>query len=242
VLLLNALYMDDCYLRDFEAAVKSVSQGKYVVLDRTAFYPNSGGQPNDTGRLTRISDGKVFKVVYAAKFGGEISHEVENPDGAELSPGDKVKGEIDWERRYKLMRSHTAAHIISGIMNQKTGAMITGNQLGLDKSRIDFSLEDYDPSLMDDFIKEASGKAAAGAPVEISTVPREEAEQMEGVSKLAKGLPPAIKEVRIVDIVGIDRQADGGTHVRNTSEIGEIKLVKCENKGKNNRRVYFAIG
>jgi len=238
---MQALYMQDCYLREFDTVVKSASQGKFVVLEQTAFYPNSGGQPHDTGTLTRHADGKAFKVVYAGKFSGEISHEVENPPGTELRPGDHVHGKIDWDRRHKLMRSHTAAHIISGIIHAKTGAMITGNQLGLDKSRIDFSLEDYDPSKMQDFILEASNKAKEGAQVKISSISREEAEKTEGVSKLAKGLPPGIHEIRIVDIVGIDRQADGGTHVKNTREIGEIGLLRYENKGKNNRRVYFVL-
>ncbi len=233
--------MQDCYLREFDSTVKSVSQGKFVVLDQTAFYPNSGGQPHDTGTLTRQSDGKEFRVVFAGKFSGEISHEVGNPPGAELKAGDSVHGKIDWDRRYKLMRSHTAAHIISGIIHEKTGAMITGNQLGLDRSRIDFSLEDYDPGIMQGFIREASEKAGGGAPVEISSISRQDAEKAEGLSRLAKGLPPGIKEIRIVDITGIDRQADGGTHVKNTSEIGEISLLKCENKGKNNRRVYFVL-
>jgi len=238
---MQALYMQDCYLKEFDTTVKSVSQGKFVVLQQTAFYPSSGGQPHDTGTLTRISDGAVFRVVFAGKFSGEISHEVENPSGAELKPGDKVHGRIDWDRRYIFMRSHTAAHIISGIIHEKTGAMITGNQLDLDKSRIDFSLEDYDPGRMRDFIKEAGELAKRGADVKISFMTREYAEKIEGISKLAKGLPPDIKEIRIVDIAGIDRQADGGTHVKNTKEIGEISLHKCENKGKNNRRVYFAI-
>ncbi len=235
---MQALYMQDSYLREFEATVKSVSDGRFAVLGRTAFYPASGGQPHDTGTLTRLSDGKVFRVTYVGKFGGEISHEVE-PAG--LEPGDEVKGEIDWDRRYVHMRYHTASHIISGVINQETGALITGNQLGEDRSRIDFSIDDYDPSLLDGFIRKASERAAEGAPVEVSMVTREEAEQMDGISKLAKGLPPGIKQVRIVDIIGIDRQADGGTHVRNTSEIGKIVFLKAENKGKNNRRLYFRL-
>ena len=238
---MQALYMQDSYLREFEATVKSVSQGKYVVLDRTAFYPDSGGQPHDTGTMTRVSDGRVFRVIYAGKFGGEISHEVEDPDGTGLKPGDKIKGAIDWERRYRLMRSHTAAHMISGIIHEKTGAMITGNQLDTDRSRIDFSLDDYDPNRMKDFVKEASEKAKRGAEVKISFITRQEAEKTGGLSKLAMGLPPGIKEIRIVDISGIDRQADGGTHVRNTKEIGELEFLRCENKGKDNRRVYFAL-
>jgi len=238
---MQALYMKDSYCREFEATVKSVSQGKFIVMDQTAFYPNSGGQPYDTGILTRTSDGKVFKVVYVGKFSGDISHEVENPDGSELKEGDKVKGEIDWDRRYKFMRYHTAAHIISGLIHEKTGAMITGNQLGTDKSRIDFSIDDYDAEQIKGFVKEANEKANAGTEVNTSFITREDAEKIENISKLARGLPPGIKEIRIVDIVGIDRQADGGTHVKSTKEIGEIQALKCENKGKSNRRVYFSL-
>jgi misacylated tRNA(Ala) deacylase len=237
---MQALYMKDSYLKEFEATVSKVTDGKFVVLDQTAFYPNSGGQPYDTGKLTRISDGAVFSVVYVGKFGGDISHEVTS-GGAEIKEGDVVRCEVDWERRYRLMRYHTAAHIISGLIHEKTGAMITGNQLDLGKSRIDFSLEDYDPSQFGGFIKEASDRAAAGAEVTATFISREDAEKEETLSKLAKGLPPGIKEIRIVEIQGIDRQADGGTHVKNTKEIGAIELIKCENKGKNNRRVYFRL-
>jgi misacylated tRNA(Ala) deacylase len=239
---MKALYFHDSYLREFEAKVESVSQGKYAVLDRTVFYPSSGGQPHDTGKLTRVSDGAVFRVVFTAKTPQGISHEVECPRGKTLMPGDAVKGGIDWERRHKLMACHTAAHIISGVIHERTGALITGNQLDLDKARIDFSLDDYNPSLMEDIVKEADRLGKTGAPVSVSLITREEAEKMEGLSKLAKGLPPGITEIRIVDIKGIDRQADGGTHVKNTSEIGTIKFLKTENKGKNNRRLYFSVG
>ncbi len=238
---MRALYMTDSYLREFEATVTKVSDGKFVVLDKTAFYPNAGGQPYDTGKMTRLSDSAVFDVVFVGKFGGEISHEVKAQGPDQINEGDTVRCEINWDRRYKHMRSHTASHIISGIINERTGALITGNQISADKTRIDFSLDDYDPSVMDSFVKEASEKAAKGADVEVSFITREDAGKEEGLSKLAKGLPPGINEIRIVDIKGIDRQADGGTHVKNTKEIGPIKLVKCENKGKNNRRLYFSI-
>jgi Ser-tRNA(Ala) deacylase AlaX len=153
-----------------------------------------------------------------------------------------VKGSVDRQRREKLTRSHTAAHIISAVIHERTGALITGNQLDLDRCRIDFSLDDYNPSLMKDIVKEADRRAKTGAPVKVSFITKEEAEKVEGLSKLAKGLPPGITEVRIVDIEGLDRQADGGTHVKDTSEIGTIKFLKTENKGKNNRRLYFSVG
>jgi misacylated tRNA(Ala) deacylase len=238
---MQALYMKDSYLKEFEATAAKVTDGKFVVLDQTAFYPNSGGQPHDTGTMTRLTDGAVFDVVFVGKFGGEISHEVQAQGPYQINEGDVVRCEIDWERRYLFMRYHTASHIISGIINEKTGALITGNQIDVSKTRIDFSLEDYDPSLMHGFVNEASERAAAGAEVEVSFISREDAEKEEGLSRLAKGLPPGIKDIRIVDIKGIDRQADGGTHVKNTKEIGAIKLVRCENKGKSNRRLYFSI-
>ncbi|MCD6495936.1 MAG: alanyl-tRNA editing protein [Candidatus Aenigmarchaeota archaeon] len=238
---MKALYMDDSYLREFEAVVTKVSDGKYVVLDQTAFYPNSGGQPYDTGSITRLADGAAFRVVFVGKFGGDISHEVQAEGPYELKEGDAVRCSIDWERRYRLMRSHTAAHIISSVINAHTGALITGNQLNIDKSRIDFSLEDYDPGKMAGFVEEASEKAAAGADVHVSYITKDEAEKTEGLSKLAKGLPPGIDRIRIVDIEGIDRQADGGTHVKNTKEIGKIEFLKSENKGKSNRRLYYRL-
>ena len=121
----EVLYLLDCYLKEFEASVESVKDDKYVVLDKTAFYPNAGGQPYDTGKF--IKNGEEFKVVFAAKFGDVISHEVDKPG---LKPSDKVKGVIDWDRRYRLMRMHTAAHVISIIIEIDANALITGNQCG----------------------------------------------------------------------------------------------------------------
>lgn len=235
---MNELYLEDSYMKEFEAVVESVKDGKFVVLDKTAFYPNSGGQPHDTGKLVR-EGGKEFPVVYVAKFDYLISHEVQN--GEDLKPGDKVKGVIDWDRRYRFMRYHTACHILSGIFHNETGAMITGNQIDLEKSRIDFSLENFDREKIDEYIKKANEVMARNLEVTTTIMPREEAMNIPSVVKLANALPPAIKELRIVSIGDVDTQADGGTHVKNTSEVGEIELVKAENKGKNNRRVYFRL-
>ncbi len=240
----SVLYLKDCYLKEFEAVVESVSEGKYVVLDRTAFYPSSGGQPHDTGTMTRVSDGKVFRVVYVGKFSGQISHEVENPDGDELRQGDKVKCKIDWDRRYKLMRSHTAAHIISGIINRETGALITGNQLDTEKCRIDFSVPEFDREKMKSYEKMANEIINKGIEIKFEFRSRDEVMKDPKMTKLAKGLeglPQDIKEFRIVTIGDIDCQADGGTHVKNTKEVGKIKFIDFVNKGKNNRRIYFVL-
>jgi|TARA_B100001971_G_C18062330_1_gene468614 misacylated tRNA(Ala) deacylase len=232
----NALYMDDSYLKEFEAVVESVKDDKFVVLSQTAFYPQGGGQPHDTGSFIR--DGKEFPVVFVGKFSGVISHEVSKPG---LKEGDKVIGKIDWERRYKLMRMHTAAHIIDAVLYTKANALCTGNQLNVDKSRIDFSLENFDREMIQEYIKISDEIAKKGIDVKIYNKDREEALKIPGIVKLAGKMPPEVKELRIVEIPNVDIQADGGTQVKNTKEIGEIKFLKVENKGKNNRRLYYAI-
>jgi len=237
---MNALYMDDSYIREFEAKVVSVTKGGedkfFVVLDRTAFYPNSGGQPHDTGKI--VKNGVEYPVVYVGKFSGKISHEV-SKEG--LKEGDVVKGIIDWERRYKLMRMHTAAHLISEIFHKETEALITGNQLGLEHSRIDFSLENFDREMMKEYFTKANEIVSKDLKVKTYFLPREEAMKIEDITKLANALPPDVKNLRIVEIGNFDMQADGGTHVRSTKEIGRIEFLKAENKGKNNRRVYFRL-
>jgi misacylated tRNA(Ala) deacylase len=233
----EALYLEDSYLKEFTATITKVGDGKFIVLDKTAFYPSSGGQPEDHGTLT-TETGEIYKIIFAKKFGQDISHEV---DKQGLKEGDIVTGKLDWDRRYRLMKMHTASHIISAIFNKAAGAKITGNQLGLDKSRIDFNIEDFDRELFHKFISTANKAISQNIDIETSFLPREEAMKIPGVVKLAGALPPSIETLRIVKIGDVDEQADGGTHVKNTSEIGTIKLLKLENKGKSNRRAYFTI-
>ncbi|RMF54344.1 alanyl-tRNA editing protein [Candidatus Woesearchaeota archaeon] len=234
---MRALYLDDSYLKEFESVVKEVNQDKFVVLENTAFYPNGGGQPYDTGKIIS-ENGKEYKVVFVGKFSGQISHEVDKPG---LKVGDRIKGIIDWERRYRLMRMHTASHIIANVFHNDAGAKITGNQLGIEKSRVDFSLERFDRELINNYIKKANEIIKRNLEVSVEFVPREEAEKDPSLFKLAMSFPHDFKELRIVSIGDVDRQCDGGTHVKNTSEIGTVELVKLENKGKNNRRVYFTL-
>ena len=198
-----------------------------IFLDRTAFYPIGGGQPNDEGSLT--SEKGNFKIVNVKKVSGEIAHEV---DKEGLAVGDKVRGAIDWNRRYKLSRMHTAAHALSAIFNKEIGCLITGNQLGFEESRIDFDLENFDKEKVLQLAEKANEKLAAGAEIKIYFLPREKALAIPEISKLAGALPPNIPELRIVEIVGIDIQADGGTQVHNTKEIGRIEVIKMENKGR----------
>jgi misacylated tRNA(Ala) deacylase len=229
------LYLLNSYLKEFEATVTKADRN-FIVLDQTAFYPNSGGQPSDKGVMERTSDHKIFGVVYAGKFEGEISHEVDQPG---LQAGDRVKCRIDWERRYLFMRYHTAAHVLSAVINRETGAMITGNQIAEDKTRIDFSLDEFSKEKMFSYADEANRIIHKAFPVHFSFLSREE---LTGdLVKLAKGMDPNISEFRIVDIQDFDKQACGGCHVKNTSEIGQIHVKEVENKGRSNRRVYFTV-
>lgn len=231
------LYFDDCYLKEFDAVVKSVKDDKFVVLDRTAFYPNMGGQPNDIGVM--IKDGGEFKVVFVGKFYGEISHEV---DHSGLKEGDNVHCAIDWERRYALMRHHTAAHVLSKVIYNETGALTSGNQLGLDRSRIDFTLQEFDKDKVQGWIDNANEIVAKGAPVKIHYLTRDEAMKIPGFIRTDKDLlPEGVDVLRVVNIEGLDYQACGGTHLENIHDVGKIELVKIENKGKGNRRVYFRL-
>ncbi|MDD5177800.1 MAG: alanyl-tRNA editing protein [Candidatus Nanoarchaeia archaeon] len=231
-----AKYLEDSYKREFESIVKSV-RDKYVILEESYFYPNSGGQPFDTGVLVD-EHGNKYNVVYVAKTENEISHEV---DKEGLKEGMKVKGLIDWERRHLLMRYHTVSHILSQFLYKETGALITGNQLGLDKSRVDFSLENFDRDLMMSFESKVNEFLSKNREVKTYFLPREKAMELPVLSKLAKGLNPDIKDIRIVEIKDFDITACGGTHVKNTSEIGKIKITKLENKGGNRRRICFVL-
>lgn len=232
---MEALYLKDHYLKEFTAKVVNV-EGNFVYLDQTAFYPTGGGQPHDTGSLYR--DKEEFEVVFTKKMSGRIAHQVEKEG---LKIGDEVKGTVDWERRYRLMRVHTAAHILAETIHKETGALITGNQLDIDKSRIDFSLEDFDKDKLIECVSKSNEIIEKDLPIKAYFLPREEAMKIPQVTKLAKGLPESIKEVRIVEIGDYDKQADGGTHVKSTKEVGKIEFLKADNKGKNNRRVYYNI-
>jgi len=234
--MVKELFLVDSYLKEVRATVISVKDGKYVTLDRTIFYAKGGGQPHDTGRIIR--QGEVFDVVFVGKFSGEISHEV---DRVGLQPGDDVFCFLNWDRRYKLMRSHTAAHVLAALLNKGTGALITGNQLEENYVRFDFSLEKFDRTILEEYLVRANELFEEDIEVKWYELPREEALKIPGVVKMAEAFPPDLPVLRIVEIVGLDKQTDGGTHVRNLREIGKLELVKTENKGKNNRRIYFKL-
>jgi len=220
------------YMREFDGKVVS-AEGNKVILDQTAFYPRGGGLVSDTGVLGGVQVREVIKE------NGEVCHLVDDSSGFRV--GEVVHGSIDWDRRYRVMKMHTTAHIMCAIVNKETGALITGNQISPDESRIDFNLEQFDREKIADYTKAANEVVARGVEVKSYFMNREEALKVPGLVKLANALPPSVDVLRIVQIGDVDTQADGGVHVGNTREIGEIVVNKAENKGKNNRRLYFSL-
>jgi misacylated tRNA(Ala) deacylase len=232
----EALYMDDSYLKEWSAKVIKVTDGKYIILDKTAFYPKGGGQPCDEGVIRRNDD--KFNVVYVGKFSGDISHEVDKPG---LKVGDSVICELNWERRYTYMRYHTACHLISNILYNRADAKITGNQIELDKSRMDFSMDDYSPEKLQEYVNEANQIIQKDLPITIDYMSKDDVLNKPELARLAVGLLDNIKEFRIVRIGDLDEQVDGGTHINHLNEIGTIEMTKTVNKGANNRRLYFIL-
>ena len=226
----------DSYLREFDATVAE-SMPKGVVLDQTAFYPGGGRQPPDTGVL-RIGDAE-YPVSRISRSDGKIVHEL---DGEPPLLNAEVHGLIDWERRYQLMRTHTALHILCGVVWRDYGAQVTGGDMKPLVARMDFELE----QMSADFAREVetliNQEVEAARPVEIETVPREDAFKIPDLIRTKINLlPPSIKEVRTVNIVGLDLQADGGTHVANTEEVGRIRVIGHESKGRINKRLRIEV-
>jgi len=219
---MKLIYIEDSYIKYFDTTVNSADCGRY--LEATAFYPQSGGQPSDLGSIFR--DGEEFKVLRVDPSGPV--HTLDKPG---LAPGEKVSGRIDWEKRYRFMRSHTACHILSAVIFKETGAKITGNQIDLARSRVDFSLEKFDKSDMAAYVDKANQIIVKNHAVKTSFMPKAEAMVIPDLMRLAMQVPDR-EEIRIVEIEGVDRQACGGTHVRSTGEVKGIKLVKAGEQGK----------
>lgn len=226
------LFWEDMYAREFDGKVEKVD-GTKVVLDQTAFNPRGGGLVSDTGTLGGT---RVMEVV---KEGEEIVHVLESPP--RFGPGGVVHGALDWDRRFRIMRMHTSAHILSAVVNRETGALITGNQISPDQSRVDFNLDDFDKEKITSYIDEVNEAVGRGLEVKTYFMKRDEALANPGFVKLANAMPPSVDMLRIVEIGDVDTQADGGVHVKNTIEIGKVVAVKTENKGKSNRRLYFTV-
>ena len=231
-----ALYLDDQELRTFDAVVEAID-GDAVRLDRTAFYATGGGQPHDIGQLTW--EGGQAVVTNVGKAGAEIWHTLDGP----LPPiGAAVTGVVDWDRRHQLMRTHTAMHILCGVIWNEYQVPVTGGNMEPLKARMDF---EFDP-LPDGFARRVealiNAEIDADRPIRVSAVPRDTAvEDADLIRTKVNLIPASVREIRVVDIVGLDKQADGGTHVASTGEVGRVRVTKTESKGKGNKRIRLEI-
>lgn len=232
------LYLYDSYQREFEAKIQNI-YGNNVILDQTAFHPLTGGVAHDTGYIAKGDVKHSVLRVEIHRETKEITHVLE--DASNLSLGDVVKGMLNWERRHRLMRLHTAAHLIAAIMYRDYNALITGGQVDYEHAKLDFNLQKTEREIFEDAVAKANSEVDKGIVLKIYFLERTEALKVPGIVKLAERMPPQVKELRIVEIPGVDVQADGGPHVNNTHEIGELSLLKIENKGKTQRRAYFTV-
>jgi misacylated tRNA(Ala) deacylase len=234
------LYHTDSYVQSFDATAIDIDENTHgVILDQTAFYPGGGGQPADQGTI-KLGDVSlpVFRV---GKIAGRIVHHISN-ESPLPPPGTQLQGQINWERRYSLMRIHTAMHILCGVIFRDYGASVTGGEMEPLKGRMDFEFETMHKDLVQEIESAINREVASARPVRVSILPRDEAFQIPDLIRTKINLlPEGIKEVRVVEIVGLDLQADGGTHVNNTQEIGPIRIVDYKSKGKINKRIYVEI-
>ncbi|MBI2755227.1 MAG: alanyl-tRNA editing protein [Chloroflexi bacterium] len=231
------LYASDAYLQAFDARVTDVTEDGWVLLDRTGFYATGGGQPHDLGTLTW--KGQSADVVEVRKLGEAVGHRL---DGEPPAPGTTVHGRIDWDRRYALMRHHTALHSLSGVIYQLYGATVTGGQMYPDRARMDFEMPDLSSERLRAIELRTNELLTEGHPVSVRVLPREEALQIPDLIRTRVNLlPEGITHIRVVNIEGVDQQADGGTHVHNTREVGQVRIVKSENKGKGNKRIEIVL-
>ncbi len=230
------LYLDDSYLATFDAHVVDV-QDQNVILDSTAFYPRGGGQMADRGTLD--VDGQTYPVIAVEKRGQEVVHTIE---GALPPLGTDVKGVLDWEFRYQMMRTHSALHVLCGIIYQRFHAQVTGCQMYPNRARMDFTLADLTPARIQEIEQHTNDAIVVGYPIQVRYISRAQANVTPELVRTKINLVPAhVDPVRVVDIVGLDLQADGGTHVNNTLEIGSLRITKSENKGKENRRLEIQL-
>lgn len=234
------LYQTDSYLQEFEASVLAAQvDTRAVILDRTAFYPGGGGQPCDFGSLDFA--GVIHPVEKVKKQGDDVLHFL---GGTAPLPaaGSATRGTLDWARRYKLMRTHSALHVLCGTVFRDYGALVTGGDMEPLKGRMDFEFETMRGDLVREIEAAVNTEAGLGREIRVDILPREEAFQIPDLIRTKINLlPEGIVQVRTVEIVGLDLQADGGTHVRNTNEIGTIRVTDYKSKGAINKRIYIEI-
>jgi misacylated tRNA(Ala) deacylase len=230
----------DAYARSLTATVRHVEgdDAPLIVLDRTIFYPGGGGQPADRGVLLRAADGRTWTVRAARKAGSEIAHELEPDGGDPPAVGDTLQVDIDWARRFALMRTHTALHALCGVVWRDHGAQVTGGNMEPGSGRMDFEFESMSGDLVDSIEAAVNEELAAERDVRVAVLPRAEAFAIPDLIRTKINLlPEGIEQIRTIEIVGLDLQADGGTHVANTREVGQIRVTGYESKGRINKRI-----
>ena len=234
------IYQTDSYLKEFQAIVTRIdSENNAVVLDSTAFYPAGGGQPCDTGYLKW--EDNAASVIKVKKAGDEVIHFLESTSTIPAL-GVSVAGQIDWDLRYKLMRTHSAMHVLCGVIFRDYGASVTGGDMDPLNGRMDFEFENLHKELVHEIEDAVNAEVRQNRPIRVAILPRDEAFQIPDLIRTKINLlPEGISHVRTVEIVGLDLQADGGTHVNSTGEIGYIRIVDYKSKGKINKRIYISL-
>ena len=237
------LCYSDAYAAEVEASVVAVdaAESPLVVLDRTVFYPGGGGQPSDRGLFLRSSDGRSWTVRAARKSGGEIVHEL--VAGTEPpSVGDLLRVDLDWTRRFALMRTHTALHALCGVVWRDYCALVTGGNMEPGAGRMDFEFERMSGDLVAEIEATVNAELARERDVRVNVLPRDEAFAIPDLIRTKISLlPEGIELIRTIEIVGLDLQADGGTHVANTREVGQIRVTGYESKGRINKRIRIEL-
>jgi misacylated tRNA(Ala) deacylase len=235
----------DAYARHVEGRVLTVDvsgEAPLVILDRTVFYPGGGGQPPDRGLLLRAADGRTWTVRAARKSGRDIVHELEPSEGGPPDRDDVLTADLDWARRFALMRTHTALHALCGVVWRDYGALVTGGNMEPGGGRMDFEFERMSGDLVDEIEAKVNTELAAHREVRVNVLPRDEAFAIPDLIRTKINLlPEGISEIRTIEIVGLDLQADGGTHVANTSEVGGIRVTGYESKGRINKRIRLEL-
>lgn len=237
----DPLYATDAYLRTFEGPVVAIDrEGVRVALGRTAFYPGGGGQPHDLGSLRWMTDVPVTKVTAEQ---GLIWHTLGGVDPDALPDlGQDVSGTIDWDRRHVLMRTHTALHMLCGVIWSDYGVPVTGGNMEPGSGRLDFELDAMSAELGARVEARINDEIAMAREIRVGFLPREEADRDPALIRIKANLiPTSVDPLRIIDIVGLDRQADGGTHVASTAEVGHVRVTKTESKGRGNKRIRLAV-
>ena len=234
----DLLFHKDSYLQSTNATVIKIVEDNGIVLDRTVFYPGGGGQPHDLGVISIGNQNVAVTKVQNVK--GEVIHWVEDNHG--ITTGQSVTAEIDWDRRYTLMRTHTALHILCGVVWRDYKAQVTGGDMQPGTARMDFEFENMTAEFAEQIEDTINREVNDNRTIEVNFLTREQANQVPALIRTKINLlPEAISEIRTIDISGLDLQADGGTHVKNTSEVGFIIVTGHESKGRINKRLRIAL-